>query len=205
MKKVTKNIADYYSKKIREHGSTPEGVDWNGIESQHIRFEQLLKLTGTGASEIADVGCGYGALLDYLTEKEMNTDYFGYDISPEMIDVARKEHPQKSSNFRTIQNLHEIPDHQYSIASGIFNVKNEVSDNEWLEYVLSSLVEINKVSRSGFAFNLLTSYSDEDKKRDYLYYASPEDLFRFCKENFSRNVALMHDYELYEFTIIVRK
>ena len=29
--------------------------------------------------------------------------------------------------------------------------------------------------------------------------------FDFCKRNFSRNVALLHDYGLYDFTIIVRK
>jgi hypothetical protein len=26
-----------------------------------------------------------------------------------------------------------------------------------------------------------------------------------CKRRFSRNVALLHDYDLYEFTVLVRK
>ncbi|MBM3138043.1 MAG: class I SAM-dependent methyltransferase, partial [Chloroflexi bacterium] len=30
-------------------------------------------------------------------------------------------------------------------------------------------------------------------------------LFDYCKVNFSKNVALLHDYKLYDFTIIVRK
>jgi len=41
--------------------------------------------------------------------------------------------------------------------------------------------------------------------REDLYYADPCFIFDYCKRNFSRNVALLHDYELYEFTIIVRK
>ena len=58
---------------------------------------------------------------------------------------------------------------------------------------------------SGFAFNCLTSYSDAHKMRDYLYYADPCALFDLCKRRYSRYVALLHDYKLYEFTILVRK
>ena len=38
-----------------------------------------------------------------------------------------------------------------------------------------------------------------------LYYADPCALFDYCKRNFSRNVALLHDYKIYDFTLIVRK
>ncbi|MGH6609130.1 MAG: class I SAM-dependent methyltransferase, partial [Burkholderiaceae bacterium] len=57
----------------------------------------------------------------------------------------------------------------------------------------------------GFAFNSLTVYSDPDKKRADLYYADPCALFDRCKRLYSRNVALLHDYDLYDFTILVRK
>ncbi len=53
-------------------------------------------------------------------------------------------------------------------------------------------------------FNCLTSYSDPEKKRDELYYADPCALFDMCKRRYSRQVALLHDYGLYEFTILVR-
>jgi hypothetical protein len=57
----------------------------------------------------------------------------------------------------------------------------------------------------GFAFNCLTAYSDAHKMQSYLYYADPCRLFDLCKRRYSRNVALLHDYGLYEFTILVRK
>jgi hypothetical protein len=41
--------------------------------------------------------------------------------------------------------------------------------------------------------------------RDDLYYADPLFLFDYCKRNFAKNVALLHDYRIYDFTIIVRK
>ena len=59
-------------------------------------------------------------------------------------------------------------------------------------------------SRRGFAFNLLTSYSDVDRRRPDLYYADPLAYFDHCKRTFSRNVALLHDYGEWEFTILVR-
>ena len=40
------------------------------------------------------------------------------------------------------------------------------------------------------------------KMKDYLFYADPCQLFDYCKQNFSKQVALLHDYRLYEFTII---
>jgi hypothetical protein len=60
------------------------------------------------------------------------------------------------------------------------------------------------MSARGFGFNLLTSYSDVDRKRPDLFYAEPETVFRHCVHRFSRFVALSHDYPLYEFTVLVR-
>jgi hypothetical protein len=54
---------------------------------------------------------------------------------------------------------------------------------------------------------MLTKYSDAERMagRPDLFYGDPLFFFDFCKRNFSRNVALLHDYGLYDFTIIVRK
>ena len=64
---------------------------------------------------------------------------------------------------------------------------------------------MNKFSLKGFAFNVLTKYSDKEYMQNNLYYADPLFLFDYCKRNFSQNVALLHDYELYEFTLIIKK
>ena len=44
-----------------------------------------------------------------------------------------------------------------------------------------------------------------DRKRKDLYYARPAEYLDFCLQNFSRHVTLLHDYDLYEFTVLVRK
>jgi hypothetical protein len=93
----------------------------------------------------------------------------------------------------------------YTVASGIFNVKLEASSTEWERYVLRTLEKISSLSKRGFAFNVLTKYSDPEFRRPDLYYADPLLLFDYCKTKLSRFVTLLHDYPLYEFTILVRK
>ena len=63
-------IAQYYSDKLAEFGETPLGVDWNGEEGQKLRFAQLSKVIRPSAVfSINDLGCGYGALRDFLAER----------------------------------------------------------------------------------------------------------------------------------------
>jgi predicted TPR repeat methyltransferase len=199
-------VANYYTEKIIEHGATPKGVDWNGQESQVIRFEQLCKVIDPkmAAFSINDLGCGYGALLDYLRGKQSVCTYQGVDISNEMIIAAEERHiAYDKARFVTSVEPDRIAD--FGVASGIFNVRLGRTDIEWFDYLQSTLDILDRTSALGFSFNCLTSYSDEEKKRDYLYYANPCQLFDLCKRRYSHSVALLHDYGLYEFTILIRK
>ena len=99
----------------------------------------------------------------------------------------------------------QLPICDYTVASGIFNFRGEQSFEAWTEYVLDVLTEFNQLSLRGLSSNFLTKYSDADKMRPDLYYADPLFLFDYCKSNFSKNVALLHDYRLYDFTLLVRK
>ncbi|NOV30124.1 methyltransferase domain-containing protein [Methylomonas sp. BW4-1] len=205
--KLIKDIGNYYGRKIVEHGVSPKGVDWNGEASQVLRFSQLCKLLDAGACDefsITDYGCGYAALADYLAARFEKFEYLGYDVSAEMIDAARIEHCDQSNvRFNVGSQILEVTD--YCLASGVFNVKLEYSDDTWIDYIHTTLDAMSQYASRGFAFNCLTAYSDADKMRDYLYYADPCALFDLCKRRYSRNVALLHDYGLYEFTILVRK
>lgn len=199
-------VAAYYAAKFSKHGETPRGVDWNGEEGQTTRFEQLCKIIQPGKTDFSlnDLGCGYGALLDYLRQNFSGFNYLGIDISPEMSRAASYRNAA-DSNARFIAAAEPDQVADYSVASGIFNVRLGRTDAEWFNYLQATLDVLDRTSRLGFAFNCLTSYSDEDKKRDYLYYPDPCLLFDVCKRRYSRQVALLHDYGLYEFTILIRR
>jgi len=198
------HVKSYFDKRIQEHGASPRGSDWNSETSQNTRFDQLLKVVETQVFSLLDYGCGYGALADYLDIKSFDTDYYGYDILESAIETARKAHMDKP-RCRFFTNKSQLPICDYTVASGIFNFRGEQSFEDWTEYVLGVLAEFNQLSSRGFSSNFLTKYSDTEKMRPDLYYADPLFLFDYCKHNFSKNVALLHDYRLYDFTLIVRK
>ena len=198
-------VADYHSEKLAQHGETPRGVDWNGEESQELRFEQLCKIIdGRSQFSLNDLGCGYGALHDFLVGRYSGFSYSGIDVSESMIRSAEQRY-QGIPQARFVLSSQPDGAADYGVASGIFNVRLGRSDAEWRAYLEATLDNLDRTSRLGFSFNCLTSYSDAEKMRDYLYYADPCALFDLCKRRYSRNVALLHDYGLYEFTILVRK
>ncbi|MEP7288193.1 MAG: class I SAM-dependent methyltransferase [Chloroflexota bacterium] len=197
-------VSNYYGEKLHDHGPTPRGVDWNTEESQVIRFQQLMRVhEGDGGFEINDYGCGYGALIDYLRAKAFQFSYTGYDIARPMIEQAQ----QIYATLPYCHFLHsdDLQPADYTVASGIFNVRFAIPDPVWHDYMLRVIETMWAASRSALAFNALTSYSDHDKRRPDLFYADPTFLFDYCKRHLSRNVVLLHDYNLWEFTIIVRR
>ena len=202
---ILAEVAEYYTSKLVQYGETPQGVDWNSEESQTLRFAQLCKIVDTPSPfSINDLGCGYGALYSFLKYKYASFSYLGIDVAESMIRAAEKRyHDISKARFMLSSEPEQISD--FGVASGIFNVRLGRSDDEWMSYLESTLDALDRMSRLGFAFNCLTSYSDLGMMRDYLYYANPCELFDLCKRRYSRNVALLHDYGLYEFTILVRK
>jgi SAM-dependent methyltransferase len=198
-------IKDYFLDCYTKFGAEPEGVNWNSKEAQEKRFEQLCKLIDFSIPfSIIDYGCGFGSLIDYLKHKGRDFTYIGYDIIDEMIIKGRELYSSNAKcSFTNIEA--EIPRSDYVVESGIFNAKQSDNDAEWTKYVVNTLEKMNKLAAKGFAGNFLTKYSDAEYMKPHLYYADPLFFFDYCKKNFSRNVALLHDYELYDFTIIVRK
>jgi SAM-dependent methyltransferase len=198
-------VERYYSGRFADHGPTARGVDWNSPESQELRFAQLLRVC-EGAEQpfsLNDYGCGYAALVPYLERHRYDVRYRGFDISEPMLEHARRNY-ERPPAVTFVSREAELEPADYTLASGIFNVRLDVPEAEWTDYVERTIDTLAALSMRGFAFNMLTSYSDPDRMRPDLYYGDPCALFDRCKRRYSRHVALLHDYGLWEFTIIVR-
>ena len=196
----------YFEDRLSTHGATARGVDWNSETAQELRFSQLAKVIPVEQPfSLLDYGCGYGALGGYLLRKGYSMQrYVGFDVLESMVSKAREVF-RDEEQFSFTSHFEDLNEVDYTIASGIFNLKLETSNETWTEYVVGELHKMNSLSGKGFSFNMLTRYSDPEYMRPHLYYADPCFLFDYCKTNFSRNVALLHDYEVYDFTLIVRK
>lgn len=200
-------IASLYSKNLHNHGTVSKSVGWKDEVSQRLRFEKLAQVidvsTASKGMSVNDWGCGYGAMFRFLDEipSVCLKRYYGYDISEEMLSAAQRFVGEPKAEFIQSPRVTHIAD--YSFVSGTFNVKLEASDELWTEYVKEVLLTLDAMSVKGFAFNLLSTYVDW--KQEDLYYADPFVFFDFCKRKISRYVTLLHDYPLFEWTILVWK
>ncbi|THV41594.1 class I SAM-dependent DNA methyltransferase [Glycomyces buryatensis] len=68
----------------------------------------LAELAGaTPPGTVADIGCGPGLLTGHL--RDLGADVFGVDLSPEMLAIARREHPDITFTEGSLTSL-EIAD-----------------------------------------------------------------------------------------------
>jgi len=207
VKKIILNdIKSYYSKKIIEHGPTPQGVDWKDENTQHIRLSQITRFLPHSSFSISDVGCGYGALFQYLQENHSHFDYHGFDLSQDMIDQAKIKFPEgDTSSFATVTSNSEILTSEFLVANGLFNLKFEHNNEDWLEFIYNSMTDFFKKCDKAMAISFLTSYNDPEFRRPNLYYADPCQLYDYAMKKLSRQSSILSDYPLYEFTLLVRK
>ena len=64
-------------------------------------FAELVQ--GAGGGPVADIGCGPGYVSGYL--HDAGVDVFGIDLSPEMIAIARRDHPDLRFEVGTMTDL----------------------------------------------------------------------------------------------------
>ncbi|HUP60165.1 MAG TPA: class I SAM-dependent methyltransferase [Thermoanaerobaculia bacterium] len=194
-------LVGYYEAKLDCFGATARGVDWKDEASQRKRFDQLVRVLRLDQHRepfsVVDFGCGYGALRRYLQEQELPFSYTGYDRSEKMIAAARLMHPEGA--FTTDWTV--VPDSDFVVATGVFNVRLDLPDDVWRDHVIQSLEAMASKARVGLAADFLTSHADADRKRADLYYADPAVIFDWYMRSVSRWVALLHDSDLYEFTV----
>lgn len=204
--RLRRRIEAYYSRKIVWHGSTPAGVDWVGAPAQGVRFAQLLKLCDFAAPfSLNDLGCGYGALLTYLAQRHpaAAVDYLGIDLSPAMIWHARRlPHCFNPQCFVDGHRIPRIAD--YSVASGIFNVRLSEPIAMWRLFIRCTLQQMGAASRKGFAVNFMSRTGGGGGVRRGLYVCSPETWSGWCERTLGASVEVLSDYRLPEFTLLVK-
>ncbi len=201
---IIRQVADYYAGKLAQHGPSARGVDWNSEESHEKRHLQFLRLLGDERdASILDLGCGYGDFLSFLRARGFSGSYTGYDVSTDMIVAARRRHGEGADRRWCVGAIpSEASD--YAIASGILNVKGDTPIDVWAGYVRDTIDVLACAGRRGFAFNILTLSSDPALRRPNLYYADPVQMLSYCLTRFGRSIALLQDYGLWEFTVLVR-
>jgi SAM-dependent methyltransferase len=197
-------VRAYFETTLATHGAAPKGVDWNDEAGQRLRHRQFLRLVAADPeASVLDFGCGYGDFLRFLRAQGHRGRYVGLDITPAMVQAARDLHGEGPDR---VFHLAAVPSEaaDYAIASGIFNVIRGADRATWVRYVEATIETMAQSACRGFGFNLLSLNSDPERRRADLYYADPPATLAAMIARHGRHVALLQDYGLWEFTLLVR-
>ena len=179
-------IGGIYDKRFLEFGPTPKASMWFSKKRQYERFEiifdQMINLKKHEPITLSDVGCGYGAFLEYLLEKNREVEwvYTGYDISHEVIKFCKLKFKRHGLFYRSSTPNHET---DFIIMSGTFNFFPRNNFSHWNTYFQNSLKLVwPKVSRA-MVFNLQVSNRTRITSGGIVYASSCE-VEKFCINNF---------------------
>ena len=200
---IVNQVLAYYTSKINDFGPSSRGVDWNEGESHDLRHRQFLRLLVDPNSSVLDLGCGYGDFYRFLRSNGHQGPFIGLDIAADMIAAAKATHGEGDDRtWRVAEAEESMAD--YAIASGLLNVKGDVATKVWENYTIDIIDRLAKAGRRGFGFNVLSLSSDPERRRSDLFYADPAQFINLCISRYGKSVALLQDYGLYEFTLLVR-
>lgn len=191
-------VAVVYDAMLAQHGGTAAGVGWSDRCQQILRFSILT--SGFDPDHpllVNDVGCGYGALYDYLAPRFQMERYVGTDLCEAMVEAAsaRISHPRA----RFVQAAEPVAMADWSVASGIFGITPGVEPAQWNAVIAATLDSMARRSLVGYAFNMLQSGSSDDP---FIHSDAPEPWLAWCTRH--GDVELIEDAGLPDWTIVVR-
>ena len=180
-------IRNVYTKRFVKYGRQPTGIFWSNEQRQVSRFkiilDQILFVRPKGSVSIADVGCGYGAMLRFIRENKAYSRliYSGYDINPTLIKACKSDARLTSRHFHI--GHRPVNSVDFSVMSGTYNMAVTSNVDDWEDYFLGCLESCWKYSRRGMVFNLLSSEKSHISDGS-LYYANVKRIRGYCKTNF---------------------
>jgi len=187
-----------YSDRVAEMGYDVRSVGWKSTEDQTLRFKILSEIGVRAGDSVCDVGCGFGDLYPYLVETVGPVSYLGVDISAELVEVAKKRHPELRFLVADILADGYAETADWHLLSGALSFK--IDDN--MAFTERMLTKMLASSNKGVAANFLSTYVNYQHPRNFHY--DPGDVIKLAKRLTPR-VALRHDYPLWEFTIYLYK
>jgi len=197
-KALRKRIVDRHGDSLKRYGYHPNALYWSNKEIQELRFKVLAEVGVASGDSILDVGCGFADLNHWLSAQGMDVHYTGIDISPHLIEVAKKN--QKNTklfvgelfdgNFKALS-------YDWVLLSGALNEPY----NDKGKYTKKIIKEMYRLCRQGVAFNLLNA---NVVNAFDLQSFQPDEILKYC-QGISPKCTLRTDYLDNDFTVHMHK
>lgn len=206
--RVSKRLGEHYDQTFAKHGANSKGADWGDDESRlELRYQKMLALIATGEASrsgakqgLLDVGCGYGGLLSYAQEQQLDIDYTGIDLSTNMITWAN-DNLAGQGKFLVGDILTQTiaQRYDYVVCNGILTQKLDIPGAEMDEFARNLIHRLFELCNKGIAFNVMTTRVNYFANN--LYYKNPAEMIAWCMNEVSPHFVIDHSYPLYEYTV----
>jgi 2-polyprenyl-3-methyl-5-hydroxy-6-metoxy-1,4-benzoquinol methylase len=192
--------AHLYGRLYDNFGQSYKTLNWGNPQTQHLRFRILTEIGNLEGKSILDVGCGLGDFAEWLGQNNMRVDYTGLDLTPELVNQARKNHPELTFLQGSIleESLLAGQTFDFVFASGIFYTY-KMGGNVWLQKAVARMWTLCK---EGLAFNSLSAWAESHDADEF--YADPPLTLEYCKR-LTPWVAFRHDYHPRDFTVYLSR
>ena len=200
-------IAEIYNERFLKFGPLPEASMWYSKKRQFTRFDiilnQIKSLSQKNKISVSDIGCGYGAFLEFLSERKYSRElhYYGYDVSREVVKFCQKKYFNRASFH-----MGSIPvlESDFIIMSGTFNFFPSRDYEAWRSYFYKFLTLLWSKMKCAMIFNL--QISDQGKITDGgIVYSSQNEIKSFCKSNFGNVSVITNPTIPKDMTFVVSK
>ena len=158
--KSKEKLREYYKTWSNNYDNDVRSCQYNGPETITNILTKNYNIYG---SSILDVGCGTGLLGDYLFKNKYQISIDGIDISPEMIEIARKRKYYDDLRIVDIFNVttSQNKKYDYIVSAGMFT-HNHVGPSA-VENILHFL-EIDGV----LIFTVRNSFAEQSNFKAYI-------------------------------------
>lgn len=193
-RRISEDARERFEERLEETDSDATSLGWDSRESMHARFEAATEMYDLSDVSVLDIGCGFGDFYEFLKDRGQEpAEYYGTDISDEILDIARDRHPDATFERRDIF-VDQFEDRTFDIAVefGVLNYNLDRITNE--EYIREYMRRTYEVCDATLV-NCLSDYREGDWEwESFVYYYSPEKVFGYAQE-ITRDVVLKHDFE----------
>ncbi len=200
-KKQRKRLIGAHRDSFARHGHSPRALFWESRGVQWVRFKALAEIGVEPGDSLLDVGCGFGDLRSWLLGQDIEVEYTGLDLSPDLIEKAKAIHAKGEFIAGDIFDLDAKPQSfDWVLLSGALNW--QLDDGG--DYARRVIARMYKLCRKGVAFNMLNTNYWKGRSLHELVAFDPDEMLAFCKE-ISPNCTLRNDYLDNDFTIYLHR
>ena len=154
------DIQDYYDRLSAEVKEDARAAGWQSTKTQSLRFLVLSLIADLEGERLLDIGCGIGDFYAYLRSQFTDFHYEGIDLSPGMIERAKKKHTDAIFDCQDLFDFSPKKTYDYVFASGALSYKQKNAH----DYLKKAIQKLFFLSEKGLAFNLLSEHANENLK-----------------------------------------